>query len=112
MKTTMIKKALLSAMMLMSYASVQASSVLHVHADYTPIVVEGKTWEMKLKYSWPANDMECILRCELKGDTTINEIIYKKYYEDGEYQGAFRIGKGVKIERGAHVKIISSEINF
>ena len=45
---------------------------------------------MKLKYSWPANDMECILRCELKGDTTINEIIYKKYYEDGEYQGAFR----------------------
>lgn len=29
-----------------------------------------------------------------------------------EKNGTFRIGKGVKIERGAHVKIISSEINF
>lgn len=29
-----------------------------------------------------------------------------------EKSGTFKIGKGVKIERGAHVKIISSEINF
>ncbi len=59
-------------------------------AEYVPFVVEGKTWEMKLIYSWPTNGMERIQKCELKGDTTINEKIYKKYFEDGEYRGAFR----------------------
>ena len=83
------------------FIMVSCLTTFHVLAEYVPFVVEGKTWDLMVKYQW-LEGVEYIRRCELKGDTTINGIIYKKYYEDGTYGGAVReMGKKIFIFNGS-----------
>ena len=60
----------------------------NVRADYTPFVVEGKTWMMETSYynSTKVQPWTFVL----SGDTIINNLLYKKLLIDGRYEGAYR----------------------
>ena len=57
-------------------------------ADYTPFVVEGKTWVMETTY-YNATKVQPWTYV-LSGDTIINGLLYKKLLIDGRYEGAYR----------------------
>ena len=57
-------------------------------ADYTPFVVEGKTWVMETTY-YNATKVQPWTYV-LMGDTIINNLLYKKLLIDGRYEGAYR----------------------
>jgi hypothetical protein len=57
-------------------------------ADYTPLVVEGKTWMMETTY-YNATKVQPRTYV-LSGDTIINNFLYKKLLIDGRYEGAYR----------------------
>ena len=59
-----------------------------VMADYTPFVVEGKTWMMETTY-YNATKVQPRTYV-LSGDTIINNVLYKKLLIDGRYEGAYR----------------------
>lgn len=59
-----------------------------VMADYTPLVVEGKTWMMETTY-YNATKVQPRTYV-LSGDTIINNFLYKKLLIDGRYEGAYR----------------------
>ena len=64
----------------------------YCRADYFPFVEEGKSWNFLHMYrllSTQENALDTIT-CELRGDTIINDVAYKKYYVNGLYTGAFR----------------------
>ena len=60
---------------------------------YRPFVEEGKVWNIEKVYTWVGSPDYGIVRtekCELKGDTVIGGVTYKKYYEEGVYRRAMR----------------------
>ena len=79
-----------------------------VRADYTPFVVEGKTWMTESQNGGSTSVLSCTY--VLSGDTLINNILYKKlngeYRYDGkpfdEYIGAYR-------EEGRKVYVIKAD---
>ena len=61
--------------------------------DYIPFVEEGKVWNIEKVSTWvgwPDYGVVRTEKCELKGDTVIGGVTYKKYYEEGVYRGAMR----------------------
>ncbi len=61
--------------------------------DYIPFVVEGKVWNIEKVSTWvgwPDYGVVRTEKCELKGDTVIVGVTYKKYYEEGVYRMAMR----------------------
>lgn len=60
----------------------------NARAEYTPFVVEGKTWVLESFLPVSTNVMrrECVLR----GDTVIGGTLYKRLFSDGYYEGAYR----------------------
>ena len=94
--------------------------------DYIPFVVEGKVWNIEKVSTWvgwPDYGVVRTEKCELKGDTVIVGVTYKKYYEGGvtftngsdytfETKGTFKMTKNVVIEHGARLCIKPSNINF
>ena len=61
--------------------------------DYIPFVVEGKVWNIEKVSTWvgwPDYGVVRTEKCELKGDTVIGGVTYKKYYEEGVYRMAMR----------------------
>ena len=60
---------------------------------YHPFVVEGKVWNIEKVSTWvgwPDYGVVRTEKCELKGDTVIGGVTYKKYYEEGVYRMAMR----------------------
>ena len=60
---------------------------------YHPFVVEGKVWNIEKVSTWvgwPDYGVVRTEKCELKGDTVIVGVTYKKYYEEGVYRMAMR----------------------
>ena len=60
----------------------------NVRANYTPFVVEGKTWVMEHSFYNATKVMSETY--VLSGDTIINNLLYKKLLIDGRYEGAYR----------------------
>ncbi len=60
----------------------------YAQGDNGKLIVEGKTWTI---FHYPlAKEYQYTYRMQLKGDTTINEITYKKLYQGNTYTGALR----------------------
>lgn len=61
--------------------------------EYIPFVEEGKTWEIYELVTWQSypgyGEIEIHI-CELNGDTIINGLTYKKFMDNGKYDGGFR----------------------
>jgi hypothetical protein len=60
---------------------------------YRPFVEEGKVWNIEKVSTWvgwPDYGVVRTEKCELKGDTVIVGVTYKKYYEEGVYRMAMR----------------------
>ena len=64
------------------------SLTTYAQSDDGKFVIEGKTWTI---FHYPfAKEYQYTYRMQLKGDTTINEITYKKLYKGNTYTGALR----------------------
>jgi hypothetical protein len=64
------------------------SLTTYAQNDDGRLVVEGKTWTI---FHYPfAKEYQYIYRMQLKGDTIISEVTYKKLYQDNTYVGALR----------------------
>lgn len=64
------------------------SLTTYAQSDDGKFVVEGKTWTI---FHYPfAKEYQYTYRMQLKGDTTINEVTYKKLYQGNTYTGALR----------------------
>ena len=77
-----------------------------VRADYTPFVVEGKTWVIEFDYDWEMNTKVTSHTMVLSGDTLIGNHLYKKLMVHGSdgyngYNGAYR-------EEGGKVYVVLS----
>lgn len=75
-----MKKLLLLCFSLLSIATLFAQSSAD---DYIPLVVEGVTWsgDMKIRHNNSTDNQESYAyTIELKGDTTINDLTYKKCF--------------------------------
>ena len=86
LECTIMKKFILIIVCCSSFYRVQSQ-------EYIPLVTDGKIWNMELCStweSWPDYGVVRNEKWELKGDTIIGKLIYKKYFKNGVYQGAMR----------------------
>lgn len=64
------------------------SLTTYAQNDNGQLVIEGKTWTI---FHYPlSKQYQYTYRMQLKGDTAINEVTYKKLYEGSTYVGALR----------------------